>query len=433
MGVRTGSGTRAGRRTVLLAGAGAGAALAAACGAGGAGTETAGKAGANPALTLEFWHNKAQPEGQDVTTIVTRYNTQSAPTTVTEIFQGNGATLLTKLKAALAAATPPDVTYGFGAWMPSFAEQGALVPADDQIKRLGGIKKEDLFPALVSAQTWKGKLQALPYGTGSKGYYVRPEIIKRENVARLPVTWEEFDAFASRVTRDEQYALGMSANDASWFQLLLGQRGGKVLEAPNGKAAFHQQPGIEALTQLTDMAQRKRTLKITSTAAGDFASGQLASLMSGEWQIRFYRADGTPHDTGLFPRQRASDPPSTLLGVDGFYMFKTNPDRQDTTWRFVTWLLKPDVYQSWAVAGSFRLPVMPAAVRSDEYQKFLKENPQQKPFADQLPGAFVTPPTVLGDELSTGIGNAVKRAVGGEQSPKDSLAAAAREFDALVK
>jgi ABC-type glycerol-3-phosphate transport system substrate-binding protein len=225
----------------------------------------------------------------------------------------------------------------------------------------------------------------------------------------------------------------MSANDASWFQLLLGQRGGKVLEAPNGKAAFHQQPGIEALTQLTDMAQRKRTLKITSTAAGDFASGQLASLMSGEWQIRFYRADGTPHDTGLFPRQKASDPPSTLLGVDGFYMFKTNPDRQDTTWRFVTWLLKPDVYQSWAVAGSFRLPVMPAAVRSDEYQKFLKENPQQKPFADQLPGAFVTPPTVLGDELSTGIGNAVKRAVGGEQSPKDSLAAAAREFDALVK
>ena len=48
MGVRTGSGTRAGRRAVLLAGAGAGAgaALAAACGAGGAGTETAGKAGA---------------------------------------------------------------------------------------------------------------------------------------------------------------------------------------------------------------------------------------------------------------------------------------------------------------------------------------------------------------------------------------------------
>ena len=29
---------------------------------------------------------------------------------------------------------------------------------------------------------------------------------------------------------------------------------------------------------------------------------------------------------------------------------------------------------------------MPAAVKSEEYQRFLKENPQQKPFADQLPG-----------------------------------------------
>jgi multiple sugar transport system substrate-binding protein len=388
---------------------------------------------ANPPLALEFWHNKAQPEGQDVTTIVATYNAKFAPTKVTEIFQGNGATLLTKLKATLAAATPPDVTYGFGSWMPSFAEQGALVVADDMIKRLGGIKKDDFYPTLVSAQTWKGKLQALPYGTGSKGYYVRPEIVKRENVAKLPLTWEEFDGFAAKVTRDEQYALGMSATDASWFQLLLGQRGGKVLDAPNGKAAFHQPPGIDALTQLTDLAQRKRTLKITSSASGDFASGQLASIMSGEWQIRFYRADGTPHDTGFFPRQKASDPPSTLLGVDGFYMFKTTPERQDATWRFVTWLLKPDVYHSWAVAGSFRLPVMPAWVKSDEYQKFLKENPQQKPFVDQLPGAFVVPPTVLGDELSTAIGNAVKRAVTGEQSPKDSLATAAREFDAQVK
>jgi ABC-type glycerol-3-phosphate transport system substrate-binding protein len=154
--------------------------------------------------------------------------------------------------------------------------------------------------------------------------------------------------------------------------------------------------------------------------------------MSGEWQIRFYRADGTPHDTGFFPRQKASDPPQTLLGVDGFYMFKTTPDRQDTTWRFLTWLLRPDIYHSWAVAGSFRLPIMPSWVKSEEYQKFLKDNPQQKPFVDQLPAAIVAPPTVLGDELSTAIGNAVKRSVSGEQSPKDSLASAAREFDALV-
>ena len=59
---------------------------------------------ANPPLALEYWHNKAQPEGQDVTAIVTKYNAQFAPTRVAETFQGNGATLLTKLKAALTAA-----------------------------------------------------------------------------------------------------------------------------------------------------------------------------------------------------------------------------------------------------------------------------------------------------------------------------------------
>jgi ABC-type glycerol-3-phosphate transport system substrate-binding protein len=153
------------------------------------------------------------------------------------------------------------------------------------------------------------------------------------------------------VTRDELYALGMSATDASWFQLLLGQRGGKVLDAPNGKAAFHQQPGIDALAQLTDLAQRKRTLKITSTAAGDFAAGQLASLMSGEWQIRFYRADGTPHDTGFFPRQKASDPPSTLLGVDGFYITASTPD-VDLAARFAMAMTDAEAQRTWSDVGA---------------------------------------------------------------------------------
>jgi ABC-type glycerol-3-phosphate transport system substrate-binding protein len=420
------------RRAMWHAPTGAGAALLmAACG------QASGNAApkvVNPPLTLEFWHNKAQPEGQDVTGIVARYNNQFAPTVVKESFQGNLATLLPKLRAALAAGTPPDASNGSGRWMPSFADQGALTPADDLIKRLGGIKKEDFYPAVISSQTWKGKLQALPYGTASKGYYYRPDIFSKESVAKMPVTWDEFDQVAARLTRDDRTMLGMSPTDFNWFMLVLSQRGGKVLDDKTGKAAFHQPLGIDALGQITDLAQKKRTLKITSNSSSEFANGTLASIMSGEWQVRFYRADGTVHDTAFFPRPKASDPPLTLLGVEGLYVYKGPPqDRQDTTWRFLTWLLKPDVYHSWAVTGSFRLPMVPAWVKSDDYQKFLKENPQQKPFAEQLANGVMNQPTIWGDELEKAMGEGVRRAVTGEQSPRDSLANAAREFDALVK
>ncbi len=111
---------------LLAAGAGGIPALLAACGQQ---RESAQPKVANPPLTLEFWHNKAQPEGQDVTGIVARFNQQFAPTQVKESFQGNLATLLPKLRAALAAGTPPDASNGSGRWMPSFAEQGALLPA----------------------------------------------------------------------------------------------------------------------------------------------------------------------------------------------------------------------------------------------------------------------------------------------------------------
>jgi multiple sugar transport system substrate-binding protein len=427
-----GRGGGARRRTVLLAAGagGAGAVFAAACG--GAQSQPAERAAPNPAISIEFWHNKAQPEGQDVTAIVGRYNAQFAPTSVKESFQGNLATLLPKLRAALAAGTPPDVSNGSGRWMPAFAEQGALIPADDLIKRLGGFKKEDFYPAVIASQTWKGRLQALPYGTASKGYYFRPDVFAKENVTRPPTTWEEFDQAATRLTRDERAALGMSPSDFSWFLLLLAQRGGKVLDPQTGKATFQQQPGIDALAQLTELAQRKRTLRLTADSSKEFANGQLASLMSGEWQVRFYRADGTVHDTALFPRPKAADPPMTLLGVEGLYVYKNGAaERLDATWRFLTWLLKPDVYHSWAVTGSFRLPMAPAWVKSEEYQKFLKENPQQRPFAEQLPNAVMNQPTVYGDELEKALGAAVQRAVTGEQSPRDSLAAAGREFDAL--
>src|SRR6185369_16101210 len=46
----------------------------------------------NPAVTLEFWHNKGQPEGQDVTAIVGKYNGQATPTQVKELYQGDSAT-----------------------------------------------------------------------------------------------------------------------------------------------------------------------------------------------------------------------------------------------------------------------------------------------------------------------------------------------------
>ena len=273
-------------------------------------------------LALEFWHNKAQPEGQDVTTIVTTYNATFAPTKVAEIFQGNGATLLTKLKAAARDAGRHLRVRLLDAQLRGAGRAG---PGGGPDQAPGGIKKEDFFPTLISAQTWKGKLQALPYGTGSKGYYVRPEIVKRENVARLPLT-EEFDGFASRVTREEQYALGMSATDASWFQLLLGQRGARCSRRPTGRrlppAAGDRRPGPahrpgpeEAHAE--DHHKRRR---LRQRAAG--------LDHEREWQVRFYRADGTPHDTGFFPRQKASDPPSTLLGVDGFYMLQTTPERR---------------------------------------------------------------------------------------------------------
>jgi len=68
-----------------------------------------------------------------------------------------------------------------------------------------------------------------------------------------------------------------------------------------------------------------------------------------------------------------------------------------------------------------------------DYQKFLKDNPQQKPFAEQLANGVMNQPTIWGDELEKGMGEAVRRAVTGEQTPRDSLAQAAREFDAMVK
>src|SRR5262249_10793326 len=151
--------------------------------------------------------------------------------------------------------------------------------------------------------------------------------------------------------------------------------------------------------QLTDLVQKKRTLEITASSGTEFANGKVATLMSGEATVRTYRTAGTPYDTAFFPRQKAADPPITTLAVEGLYMFKTGPDRQDATWRFLTWLVKPDVYHQWAVSGSFRLPLSPAWTKSAAYQAFLKQYPQQKVFVDQLPNAVPKQTTVYGDEL----------------------------------
>ncbi|MFN4312618.1 MAG: extracellular solute-binding protein [Ferrovibrio sp.] len=69
-----------------------------------------------------------------------------------------------KLQTMMAANTLPDVFDMWEGYVQPYAANGALRPLDDLIDSDDQIKRDDILPVVIPAQSWQGKSYAFIYG-----------------------------------------------------------------------------------------------------------------------------------------------------------------------------------------------------------------------------------------------------------------------------
>ncbi len=258
----------------------------------------AADAGAAPAadgVTMSFWtrdSNQAQ-----VRTLVDAWNaTHDNQIEVTVIPSGE---YMTKVGAAAAGGSAPDIIAVDLIYVPQFAAAGQLTDITEMAKSLPYF--DALSPSHVRLGTYEGKIFALPFNAEGSILLWNKDLFEQAGLdpEKAPTTWAEIADAAAKVRAlgDDIYGFYFSGAcagcNAFTFAPLIWASGGDILSDdgatatltdPNVAAAldFYRQmwadglmpPGAQADTG-TDFANAFPTGKIGMTGSGAFAISQI--------------------------------------------------------------------------------------------------------------------------------------------------------------
>ena len=101
-------------------------------------------------------------------------------------------------------------------------------------------------------------------------------------------------------------------------------------------------------------------------------------------------------------------------------MFKTTPERQQASLRFLEYVLSEEFQTNWALETGY-LPVNLKSQQSEAYQKFVAENPVINVFLQQMQWAKSRPIIPNYTRLSENLGRAIEASLLGKQTPKEAL------------
>jgi sn-glycerol 3-phosphate transport system substrate-binding protein len=336
-------------------------------------------------LTIWFPLPTGGPLKEAMDDLVQRFNSSHTDVRVTLELTGDYNQNYQKLQTSIVAGNPPDAAMLELMQVPEFADAGVLL-ALDELSRQKDFNFADLAPALLGNSYWKGNLFAIPWQRSTTMMYYNVDAFKEAGQPEFspPQTWEEVRRIGPRLmTRQGEQVLRYAIEgsfDGDWlFEGLVYSFGGKVVSEDGKRAMFNQQPAVEALTLLRDLAKKDRILYVNPNFSGvieNFIAGRSAMTVHSSFALALI-TDRARFRWSVAPIPGGPAGPVHNAGGGNFVIFaKTNPDRQRAAWEFIKWMTAPANTAFYSMRTGY-LPVRTSAM--DDAQ--LKEHYRRYPMA----------------------------------------------------
>lgn len=353
-----------------------------------------------------FWHAMGGPVGEVLDELIAEYNRANPSVRIVGQSMGNYGALSQKLLASVIAGSQPDMAQAYENWIAKFVAGGHLAELDtflpDPAERQALLS--DLFPVMVSNNTYDGRLMSLPFNKSTPILYYNREMFREAGLDpdRPPATWDEFAAAAKRLSRgpSAKYPKGVkgfvSGVNVSEFQCFLHQNGGRVSsEQTPDIMEFDSDEAVGAVRFLLDL---KHIHKAADFYVGsgfefqnDFLSRQSAMMITS-CVSRTYMADRLTFDWGYAPLPRHKRSGGLIYGT-GVVIFKTSPpERQKAAWDFIRWFNSPDIQVRWALRTGY-IPVRYSCLQLPPMRQALRDQPTLAAVIRQVEQGFFDPRT----------------------------------------
>jgi multiple sugar transport system substrate-binding protein len=377
---------------------------------------------------ITFWHGINPPENRDIfQKLVAKFNQDNPDLQVESLYIGQPDAQLPKIFASTISNQPPDILWFVPQITGKLAELGALLPLENWLNN-SAIKAE-IDPAMFASMKLNGHILSVPFATNNGAIFYRPSLFAQAGITDIPQTWSQLRQTAKKLTLDtnndrrlDQHGIFLSFGKDEWtvFTWLpfIYSAGGDLLQ--EGQPNLVNKGAIAALQLGTDLVQDGVAV-LSPPERGyeidNFVAGKVAMQITGPWTLAQLKT--TNIDYNVFPIPVA-DQPAAVIGGENLFVFKTTPEREQASLRFLEYILSEEFQTSWALATGY-LPVNLKSQQSQEYQNFVTANPIIKVFLEQMQWAHSRPIISHYTQLSENLGRAIEASLLGKQTPEEAL------------
>ncbi|MCL4265971.1 MAG: extracellular solute-binding protein [Anaerolineae bacterium] len=202
----------------------------------------------------------------------------------------------TKLKAAMAGGTAPDVFYVDDQLMTAFAPNEQLLALDEYMAE-AGVSRDDFIAPLLTIFTLDGQTYGLPKDWGTLGLIYLPEAFAEAGIDEPTAdwTWDDLRAAAQAIAENTDYAGYCQGADWARFAPWAFSNGGAYATEDYASATLDTPEIKEMAAMQLEMFQEgslQRASDLSAGWCGEAIGKELAGLtLEGGWMVNYMRTD----------------------------------------------------------------------------------------------------------------------------------------------
>lgn len=336
-----------------------------------------------------------------------------------------------KMTAAIAAGTVPDLVYIFTENQASLLATKAFDPVPD-----GLVNESDFFENMWSVSVLDGTAYGVPWYAYARGSYYRTDLA---GDAQLPTDWASVETFAQTM-KDQgvEYPVSLSV---TWDQYTAWQLGtfatanGGGLVAEDLSAWTIDTPENVAALEFWAGLIQKGYASADGPAFLDtvpwLTGGTNAGILDGgpwfwQWFIDAQGEDWVTSNLTYVPNPAGPNGGTGASAGGGSWFVPTEGEDKDAAWKFVQFMSEPSSQVEWfQIFGN-----MPTVIAAWD-DPVLQEGPVLETVRTALESAVTTPPVPTWPEVGAMLGREMEKVARGTATAQEVLTTAQAQADTI--
>jgi sn-glycerol 3-phosphate transport system substrate-binding protein len=308
--------------------------------------------GIRPDVTrVTYWRTLSGAAGDAQDEIAAQFNASQTGIHLTSEYQGTYGDLATKLVAAAAAKTGPDVTQLGTFEIRQFAKSGVLVNLETFLEGPNGIDRFDWPATMAQAGEIDGGTYWLPFNVAVPTLYYNKEAFAEAGLDGAPKTWTEFFEAARKLTNRSANGSPDRAGVALWSNTwplfsMIWSEGGELTSRDYSNITLNDPIVARLLTELQGLL-REGALTIPDKASGGhraaFVNNRAAMILDSQDAFSEVFTQAKEFTPAVANYPEGAKGKVYAPGGGGIAMLSTTPpDRRDAAWLFMRFMLAPE-------------------------------------------------------------------------------------------